>query len=158
MSAHRHLYCSVFVALPMLAVCLVGEPAWSETPDAYSPDPRVMEQALGVRDQLGGSIVTQRGAQFVPEHSLQPIPAEHEHFVGEAEFSGPSDQVGALRETAWQLEILAQRLELQELGEQADALRTAAQELRIHARSLRKSRPIAEGEPLWGEPAPRPVD
>lgn len=100
--------------------------SFSEASDLPVAPEDMAREILQLQQQLGGSVVEKR----TDLQGWRPEPP-----------STHGDQVLLLRETAFQLDEAAHRLELQDLYEQADALRNVATRLRHDARELKRAFP-----------------
>jgi len=97
----------------------------SDGPERMAPELRRIQRALG------GSVVDQFD-------TLQPDPRQPEarRPSGERDERERRTRTEALRESAWQLDTAANRLENLDLYRQADRLREQAQRLRLDARDM----------------------
>lgn len=130
------------------AVVIEDRPRAVAPPDRRPPEPLPPELEQ-IRESQGGSIV----GRFAPQ-LFEPTPAQRpEGFQPrtdrpeggpprwrDAPPAGPRDAqrrpVDLLRDSAWHMDGVAQRLEIAELYDQADSVRQLAQQLRLTARKL----------------------
>jgi len=110
----------------------------------------VAREIVDIQQKLGGSIVDQHsGLQgwVNPAGSLQTpmsLPMQlWNHPLASPIASSENPTVTALRESAWQLDMSANRLESHDLYSQADAMRKLAVKLREDARILKQVDPSA---------------
>jgi hypothetical protein len=99
-----------------------------------TPTPaEVAREVIKLQEELGGSITQHLAEPMQPDPPLpRPIAQSPRPWR-----RLPESPVTALRETAWQLEQAAHRLELLDLYDQADAVRETAAMLRGDAREMK---------------------
>lgn len=96
------------------------------------------QEILEIQNELGGSVVDKK---FPAEQVLELVQKDARRRAATttgASVPSPTQQIVALRETAWQLESSAHRLEKLDLYEQADSLRQLARRIRQEARDRRE--------------------
>ena len=107
------------------AAVIAEQPAPLSAPDSAA---EVAREILEIQQQLGGSIVP-------------PLPSETERRSSgnsPRQATTIESRVDQLRDTAWQLDSCAHRLECNDLYRQADSLRGLAAQLREDARKMKQ--------------------
>ena len=135
MRAHQHFpppqprrrTAVALMTLGLVAAALTLAAEQPEEPVASTE--AVAREILSIQNELGGSIVS----ALLSEE--QPVKPRVESPLRES--SSMATCVEHLRDTAWQLDNSAHRLECQDLYRQADALRGLAASLRNDARQMK---------------------
>jgi hypothetical protein len=125
----------------------VAAVATDVSPATSTPED-VAREVVRLQEEMGGSIAAgfgTLGPQKTASPPPVPVPLPYVPLANPHSYLGSRQSaVQSLREIVWQLELSAHLLESLDLYDQADALRSTADRLRLDARALKTGPPSAK--------------